>query len=161
MYFGRTRRDTLPRHPGQFWDVGGFGGGAFLGPLVGGGGGGLHDSAAAHDHAPWYAADRRLGHDGGRPMLFAAGAALGEAVPGDIAFWGAYTFVIIFGTVLSFSLYLMSTTYIAPAETSLLGAVEPVVSVLFSLWLFSFLLNGWELFGMALILGTVIVVTRG
>lgn len=85
----------------------------------------------------------------------------GEAVPGDIAFWGAYTFVIIFGTVLSFSLYLMSTTYIAPAETSLLGAVEPVVSVLFSLWLFSFLLNGWELFGMALILVTVIVVTRG
>lgn len=55
----------------------------------------------------------------------------------------------------------MSTTYIAPAEISLLGAVEPVVSVLFSLWLFSFLLNGWELFGMALILVTVITVTRG
>lgn len=84
-----------------------------------------------------------------------------EAVPGDIAFWGVYTFIIVFGTVLAFSLYLESTTYIAPAETSLLGAVEPVVSVLFSLWIFSLLLNGWELFGMALILATVIAVTRG
>ena len=84
-----------------------------------------------------------------------------EAVPGDVAFWSAYAFIIVFGTALAFSLYLESTTYIAPAETSLLGAVEPVVSVLFSLWLFSLLLNGWELFGMALILVTVIAVTRG
>lgn len=84
-----------------------------------------------------------------------------ETVPGDLFFWSAYGFIILFGTVLSFCLYLGSTAYIEPAETSVLGAVEPVVSVILAVLLFDVAMNGFELGGMLLILVAVLVVLRG
>ncbi|MDA7026606.1 DMT family transporter [Bacillus sp. CLL-7-23] len=45
-------------------------------------------------------------------------------------------FVIVFGTLLAFYLYIESLRYISPKETSLLGCTEPVAAVLSSLiWL--------------------------
>lgn len=72
----------------------------------------------------------------------------------------AFLFVVIFGTILSFCFYLGSVAYIQPAETSIIGAIEPVSSVIFSFFLFHLLFGTWQLAGMGLIILAVILVAR-
>ncbi|MFC7373104.1 DMT family transporter [Fictibacillus iocasae] len=58
------------------------------------------------------------------------------AVPSSAAFWSLLLFVIVFGTLLPFYLYLDSLRYITSTETSLLGSAEPLVATFVSvLWL--------------------------
>lgn len=43
----------------------------------------------------------------------------------------AFAYVVIFGTVCSFVLYLSSVAYILPTEASIISAIEPLSSILF------------------------------
>ncbi|MCO7127368.1 EamA family transporter [Sporolactobacillus shoreicorticis] len=68
-------------------------------------------------------------------------------------------FVILFGTLLAFYLYLASLNYLKPIETSLLGCAEPLSAALVSVvWMHvPFTLFDW--LGAACIIGTVVMLT--
>lgn len=72
----------------------------------------------------------------------------------------AFLYVVLFGTIFSFVLYLGSTKYITPAEASIVAALEPLSSVLFALAVFGLTFGAMELLGMALIILAVGVVAR-
>lgn len=73
---------------------------------------------------------------------------------------GAFFYVVIFGTVAAFGLFLASTKYIEPQEAGIMGSLEPLSSVLFSIIIFSMTFGTYELAGMALIISAVIFVTK-
>ncbi|MFC0189269.1 DMT family transporter [Fictibacillus aquaticus] len=66
-------------------------------------------------------------------------------VPNSFEVWALLAFVIVFGTLLPFYLYLDSLRYITATETSLLGSAEPLVATFVSvIWLHtSFGLYQW------------------
>jgi len=69
-------------------------------------------------------------------------------------------FVVLLGTLLAFYLYLASTNYITPTETSLIACMEPLSAALASvLWLHTRLGVATVIGGLC-ILGTVIVLAR-
>lgn len=72
----------------------------------------------------------------------------------------AFIYVVILGTVIAFGLFLASTKYIKPQEAGIIGALEPLSSVTFSIIIFSISFGIYELIGMALIISAVIFVTR-
>lgn len=72
----------------------------------------------------------------------------------------AFAYVVIFGTVCSFVLYLSSVAYILPTEASIISAIEPLSSILFSFLIFRLTFGFWELLGMALIILAVAAVAR-
>ncbi|MFR3115484.1 MAG: DMT family transporter [Dialister sp.] len=72
----------------------------------------------------------------------------------------AFLYVVIFGTVLSFSMYLGSVKYIDPGETSIIAALEPLASILFSVVIFNMTFGFFELAGMLFIIVAVMVVTK-
>ncbi|RYL94385.1 EamA family transporter [Sporolactobacillus sp. THM7-4] len=80
----------------------------------------------------------------------------GEITTQSIA---ALAFVILFGTLAAFSLYLESLKYLQPAQTSLLGCAEPLSAAVISVvWMgVPFTLADWM--GSACIIGTVIVLS--
>lgn len=72
----------------------------------------------------------------------------------------SFLYVVVFGTVLSFALYLSSIKYIEPGETSIIASLEPLSAILFSFLLLSMTFGVFELLGMGLIILAVIVVTK-
>ncbi|MFT8708111.1 MAG: DMT family transporter [Sporolactobacillus sp.] len=74
------------------------------------------------------------------------------------AFFGIL-FVIVFGTLVAFSLYVTSLNYLKPIETSLLGCAEPLSAALVSvLWMHTaFTLYDWA--GSCCIIGTVFLLS--
>lgn len=71
----------------------------------------------------------------------------------------AFLFVVIVGTILSFSLYLSSMKYIEPVEMSIIASLEPLSSILFAFVLLGLTFALPELAGIALILVSVFVVS--
>ena len=78
----------------------------------------------------------------------------------DIGLALSYAFVILLGTVFSFWAYIASVKYIRPAETSIIGALEPLSSILFSFLVFHMAFGAVELIGMFLIILAVYIVSR-
>ncbi len=78
----------------------------------------------------------------------------------DGAVLGAFAFVVLFGTICSFVLYLGSTKYITPAEVSIIAALEPLASILFAFILFGTVFSLMEWIGIVLIIGAVGVVAQ-
>lgn len=76
----------------------------------------------------------------------------------NTAVLSAFAFVVLFGTVCSFVLYLGSMAYILPTEASIISAIEPLSSVIFSFILFHLTFDIYQLLGMALIICAVGVV---
>ena len=72
----------------------------------------------------------------------------------------SFTYVVLFGTICSFVLYLGSVAYILPTEASIISAIEPLSSIIFSFLIFHLTFGFWELIGMALIILAVAVVAR-
>ena len=81
-------------------------------------------------------------------------------MPHDLPFLGAFAFVVLLGTVLAFSLYIASVQYIPPQVTGILGAMEPVSSIFFSMLFFGLVFGPVETAGIVLILGAVFVLSR-
>lgn len=73
---------------------------------------------------------------------------------------GAFGYVVFFGTVLAFGLYLNSVAYIKPAEASIIAAFEPLSSIVFAFLLFHTLFGFWEILGIAFIIIAVALVAR-
>jgi drug/metabolite transporter (DMT)-like permease len=73
--------------------------------------------------------------------------------------WGAFAYIIVFGTVISFSIFLYSLTLIGAQTASLLCSVEPLAATLAAVWWLnvSFLAMDW--LGTTLIVLTIIVLT--
>ena len=72
----------------------------------------------------------------------------------------SFVYVVLFGTICSFVLYLGSVAYILPTEASIISAIEPLSSIIFSFLIFHLTFGFWELMGMALIILAVAVVAR-
>ena len=71
-----------------------------------------------------------------------------------------YAYIIIFGTVIAFGCYLGSIKYISPTETSLLGSIEPLSAIVFSILFLHASFAPMDYLGTALILGTVFVLAK-
>lgn len=69
----------------------------------------------------------------------------------------AFAYVVVFGTILSFVFYLGGVAYVSPSRGSIISALEPFSSVIFSFLLFSMTFGMYELTGMALIIIATVV----
>lgn len=67
--------------------------------------------------------------------------------------------VIIFGTVIPFSLYVLSTKWIGPTKTSLFSTVEPVSSAVLSIFLLNLAFGFMDFLGTGLIIAMVIILS--
>ncbi len=72
---------------------------------------------------------------------------------------GAYAFVVIAGTIVSYLLYLMALQYVSVTAVSLLDAFEPLGATLTSVLFMGFVLTGAELLGGVLIIVAVILMS--
>lgn len=79
----------------------------------------------------------------------------------DMGTWAAFSYIIIFGTVLAFYFFLKAVTIIGATQASLLTSVEPLSAAITAVfWLgVSFLALDW--LGTGLILATVVLLTLG
>lgn len=69
--------------------------------------------------------------------------------------------VIIFGTVIPFSIYVVSTKLIGPTKTSLFSTIEPVSSAVFSIFLLNVSFGIMDFLGTALIISMVVMLSIG
>lgn len=76
-----------------------------------------------------------------------------------MATWGAYAFVVVFGTVVAYLLYLMAMQYISVTAVSLLDAFEPLGATVTAVLLMGFSLSGAEIIGGLIIIATVIAMS--
>lgn len=72
----------------------------------------------------------------------------------------AFAYVVLFGTICSFVLYLGSVAYILPTEASIISAIEPLSSIILSFFIFHLLFSFWQLAGMVFIILAVGAVAR-
>lgn len=80
---------------------------------------------------------------------------------GEAITWLLIGFVVIFGTLLSFSLYLRSLTYISPSTASVLTSAEPLVATVASvLWLHVHLALPQEVGAALIIFGVVLLALK-
>jgi drug/metabolite transporter (DMT)-like permease len=71
-----------------------------------------------------------------------------------------YAYIIVFGTVVAFGCYLGSIKYIQPAEAGMLGSLEPLAAIIFSMMFLGASFGLMDVLGTALILGTVFLLAR-
>lgn len=69
--------------------------------------------------------------------------------------------VIIFGTVIPFSIYVISTKMIGPTKASLFSTIEPVSSAVFSIFLLNLAFGFMDFLGTAMIIAMVIILSIG
>lgn len=77
----------------------------------------------------------------------------------NIAEWGAYAFVVIFGTIVAYLIYLVAMQYISVTAVSLLDAFEPLGATLTAVLVMGFRLSRAELLGGLIIIATVILMS--
>ena len=74
--------------------------------------------------------------------------------------WFLVMFVVLFGTLIAFYLYIASLRFISASETSLLGCAEPLSAAIVSMTFLNVNINTLGWLGGACILGTVIILAR-
>ncbi|NPC94146.1 EamA family transporter [Bacillus sp. WMMC1349] len=74
----------------------------------------------------------------------------------DIIGWGLIIFIVIFGTLISFTLYIVSLSYLSPKDASLLGCSEPMIAVLSSVGFLHIPFGIFQGLGSVIIIITVI-----
>ena len=72
----------------------------------------------------------------------------------------AFLYLIAFGSVAAFTLYLGSTRYIQPGEAGVLASVEPLTAIVLSVALLGASFGVLDLLGSACILATVVLLAR-
>lgn len=70
-------------------------------------------------------------------------------------------FVVLFGTLLSFGLYLNSLARIRATEAAVAATIEPLTAAVVSLAFLHVVLGGWQLAGGGLILGAIVLLSSG
>lgn len=71
-----------------------------------------------------------------------------------------YFYIILFGTVIAFACYIGSIKYIQPAETGILGSLEPLSAIVLSVVFLGADFSLLDIFGTALILSTVVLLAK-
>ena len=71
-----------------------------------------------------------------------------------------YAYVIIFGTIMAFGCYLGSLKYIQPAEAGILGSLEPLSAIIFSIVFLGMSFGLMDILGTALIVGAVVLLAK-
>lgn len=77
----------------------------------------------------------------------------------DIYTISVIVIVIIFGTVIPFSIYVISTKLIGPTKTSLFATIEPVSSAVFSIFLLNLSFGFMDFLGTTMIIAMVIILS--
>ena len=72
----------------------------------------------------------------------------------------ALSYLVLFGTVAAFGLYLNSTKYIQPSEAGVLASVEPLTAIILSVVLLGASFVAMDFLGSACILATVAILAR-
>lgn len=73
----------------------------------------------------------------------------------------AFAFIVVFGTVAAFWLYLESLKYLSPVVAGLVVCLEPLSAFLFGVWFLGLRLGGLECLGIAMVLANVIILSLG
>ncbi|MCD8385550.1 MAG: DMT family transporter [Bacteroidales bacterium] len=76
-------------------------------------------------------------------------------------FWGNILALAVLPTIVSFACTTSAIQYIGPTPTAILGALEPVVAVIFGITVFGDVLSLRQVFGVFLILAAVTVIIGG
>lgn len=74
---------------------------------------------------------------------------------------GAFGFIVLFGTIAAFSLYMAGLRYVTPVVAGLLNCAEPLTAFLFSIVLLGDRFGFWQTVGIALVLLNVCLLTLG
>ncbi|KRN66220.1 drug metabolite transporter superfamily permease [Pediococcus cellicola] len=75
----------------------------------------------------------------------------------DLLGWAGYLFIVIFGSVIAYFIYLESLAYISATATGLLDAFEPLAATIFSVIFLNLTFGFVETIGTVLILSTVFI----
>lgn len=75
----------------------------------------------------------------------------------DLSAWICFFVILLVGSVLCFGLYFMGVTLIGPAKASILGATEPLVSTLLSVFWLHVAFLPMDYVGFALVVSTIFV----
>lgn len=75
----------------------------------------------------------------------------------DLLGWAGYLFIVIFGSVIAYFIYLESLAYISATATGLLDAFEPLAATIFSVIFLNLTFGIVETIGTVLILSTVFI----
>lgn len=75
----------------------------------------------------------------------------------DAAGWAGYLFIVIFGSVIAYFIYLASLAYISATATGLLDAFEPLSATIVSVVFLNLKFGLMETIGTILILSTVFI----
>ncbi|GKT02643.1 DMT family transporter [Furfurilactobacillus entadae] len=73
--------------------------------------------------------------------------------------WAGVAFIVLFGTALAYISFIGSLNLISPTVAGLLDAFEPLSATILAVLFLNVTFNGWELFGGALILSTVFILS--
>lgn len=99
--------------------------------------------------------------------LFIAGvitqiATLGFYIPANFSLLdlAAFLGVIIFGTIISFTIYLQGVQLIGAVKGSIVACFEPIAAIIFSLLLIGTTFNFYDILGATIILSAVVVLSR-
>lgn len=85
----------------------------------------------------------------------------GPTFPRSIDGWAALLAIALISTVLAILAFFAGMTRLGPTNAALLSTVEPIVSVLLGALILSEILTAPRILGGVLILGAVILLTRG
>ena len=66
-----------------------------------------------------------------------------------------FAFIVVFGTVAAFWLYLTGLKYILPVVSGLVVCLEPLSAIVFSMVLLGDVLGGWQAVGVVLVLSNI------
>ena len=117
-------------------------------------------------------APKRLIHDYNAPLIIGWGMIIGGILPALFApIWAvpaewtlteaaAFFYLVLFGSVFAFWLYLGSTQYIQPSEAGVIASVEPVTAIILSGLLLGQPFVLMDFIGSALILASVFLLAR-
>ncbi|MCT3027672.1 EamA family transporter [Pediococcus parvulus] len=75
----------------------------------------------------------------------------------DVAGWAGYLFIVVFGSVIAYFIYLASLAYISATATGLLDAFEPLSATIVSVIFLNLTFGIMETIGTVLILSTVFI----
>ena len=83
------------------------------------------------------------------------------SVDWSVAEAGAFGFIVLFGTIAAFSLYMTGLRYVTPVMAGLLNCAEPLSAFLFSIVLLGDRFGAWQTTGVALVLANVCLLALG
>lgn len=96
----------------------------------------------------------------GGGTIFATNPKWPDLVTHGFRVWLLIWFIVLFGTLLAFCLYLDSLKYLSPSETSIVGCAEPLSSAFIALTCLHVSLGIFGILGGLCIITTIFILTK-